>query len=804
VPGDYLVRAVADVNPDPDGARLDLVAVAVNGLGDIPGLLTAEPAFDQGLERRLPNAPEVGAAGDIHRGRDGVAEGLDTAPAVMRVRAVAADTIRVTLTRGGGPDGDGGASGGAPDHGILAGSPPSAPLLVEAGAGVTAFDSGSARLEVGHLPFRWVLRDGAGRAVARSGGDRRQVAGLPYAAAVGFGPAGTRLAVELAPGEAIAGLGEHFSSVVHNGRLLELAATDALGSGSALSYKTAPLLHSSAGYSLFVHTPGPMAVDVGARHGGLIDISVEEDRLDLFFLVGPDLAGRLRRYGQLTGRAPMPPRWALGVWMSRCRYRSRAELESVAGELRRRRFPCDVLHIDPDWLVRDKLNCDFEWSEEKYPDPASMFDHLHREGFRVSVWELPYLDPDSDMYREGEQRGYLVRDAGGRPAAGARTPSRDGRPRGLVDFSNPEARDWWKRANRRLLDLGTDVLKCDFGEGLPDDAVMSDGRPGRSWRNLYPLWYHRTVFEAMAEAGRPPLLYGRSGWAGSQRYPAQWGGDPEASVAGLAAAIRAGLGWGLSAPGLYGHDVGGFYGSGPTPELYVRWAQAGCLSPLTRFHGLGPREPWHFGARAEAIVGDFARLRYRLLPYLWSALWECADDSLPVMRSLALECPDDPLMWRVEHQWLLGPDLLVAPVLSDSPDPVETTVILPPGDWCDFWEGTVHRGPGAVRFCVPLERVPLLVRAGAVIPMGPAGLHTGEIDPEDWELHIWADPSGSTPPHPTVVRDGADRFVYRPEGAPGAAVTHLSITEVRPRARRAVLHRPGSEEPLPVVAGPPA
>jgi alpha-D-xyloside xylohydrolase len=798
----FLVRAVTGVGERDGAVDLDLVAVSYSRLGRIPGLLTGEPAEDQGLERRLPNAPALGADDAARRGPGGVAAGVPTRAATLRVRAPTPAVLRLTVVPGGPwrPGADG------MDDGILVEAAAGATrLAVSTGPGRSTIATAELSLEITHRPFSWVLRDGDGGVLTRSGGGRRQAAGLPYTAAMSFGDGFTGASLELAPGEVVAGLGEQFASVVQNGRRLALEANDALGAGAALVYKAAPVLHSSAGYSLFVNTPGPLTADVGARLTSEMELTSDEaDRLDLF-LIGGDLPARLHSYTGLTGRMPLPPRWALGAWMSRCRYRTRAELEAVADELRQRSVPCDVLHIDPDWLVRDRLNCDFDWSEEKYPRPREMIERLHAQGFRVSVWELPYLDPDSPRYQEAEEKGLLVRSPDGRPAAVDRTPTRDGRPRGLVDFSNPAARRWWQERNHFLLELGVDVLKCDFGEGLPEDAVMWDGRSGRRWRNLYPLRYHATVAGAMAASGRAGLLWSRSGWAGSQRYPAQWGGDPEASLAGLASQLRAGITWGLCAPGLWGHDIGGFYGDGPSPELYVRWAQVGCLSPLTRFHGLGPREPWAFGERAFEIVRSYIELRYRLLPYLWSAACEAARHGLPVMRPIAFEDATDPLLWRVEHQYLLGPDLLVTAVLSESPDPVDTTVVLPPGEWADFWTGELHRGPGRLQVRVTLDRLPMFVRAGAVVPMGPVGRHTGEIDPDSWELHWWPGPTRTT-----VVLDGDADFTYRaaaddaegPAGTLRAAAPpgRIHAAEPTPRARRAVAHLPGGVElPAPLA-----
>ncbi|MDA8063094.1 MAG: alpha-xylosidase [Actinomycetota bacterium] len=787
------MRAVVGLERRAHAVDLHLAGVAYLPLDPLPGIITGEPPAEQGLEQRLPNSPDLGSSNPVA-----------LRPAVLSVAAVTPGVLRLTL-RGAGDDA-GTAWPAVPDDaaaGMLVDDRPSdSPLeVVEAVDGMLELRTASLTLRVRRRPFAFELLDRAGGVLTRSGGDRRQVAGFPLTAAMaweaGEGPDWCSVSFELVPGELVAGLGEHFGSLVHNGRRLELVADDAFGSGTGDVYKAVPLLHSSAGWSAFVHTPGPLAADVGARHPGVLELVAEEPRLDLWLIGGTGLKERLGAYTALTGRMPVVPRWALGIWMSRCRYRTRAELEAAAAGMRAHRVPCDLVHIDPDWLERDRLNCDFAWSDDKYPDPEGMVAGLRRDGFRVSVWELPYLDPESPLHEEAEAAGYLVRRADGTLAAASRAFARDGRPRALVDFSNPAARAWWQELNRRLVHLGVSVLECDFGEGLPDDARMADGRSGRSWRNLYPLWYNRCVAEVLeAGAGEDgSMILGRSGWAGSQRYPAQWGGDPEASVAGLAASLRAGLGWSLSAPGLWAHDIGGFYGDGPSPGLYIRWAQVGCLSPLARFHGLTPREPWEMGEPALDIVRDFAELRYRLLPYLESAVHEAARSGCPVMRPLALEHPEVPALWRVEHEWLLGPDLLVVAVLDDRLEPVAVEVHLPPGRWVDYWTGEARDGPASFVEVVPIERVPLYVRAGAVIPMGPIGACSDQIPAGAWELHAFPGPARIT-----EVRGPHGTARYLPVASIGEAIAAVAADEPVPLATGAVVHEPGWERSVELVA----
>ncbi len=690
---DHLVRrVVAD-----SGCDLELACVEYERLPGIPGLVTAEPPEEQGLQLDLPNLPPVGGSGAAE------------VKANLRITEPAPGISRIRFWPDGAamPPDDGGGLGILVPHPGLAST--RRPPLVR----VRPRPFG---LEVG--------------GVLRTGGDRRQVAGFPLAPALGFGPGRVRFSVELMPDDDVLGFGEQFGRLVKNGQALTLRTADALGCGINRAYKPVPVFHCGDA-TLFIHTGSVVTADVGASVTSLLQVEVEDEALDLFVITGGDLAERLGRYTDLTGRPKVPPVWAFGLWLGRCRYRTRAELEAAAAGMRRHRIPCDVMHIDPDWLVLDKLNTDFIWSEEKFPDPKGMIAALAGQGFHVSCWELPYIDPASPVYEEAKALGHLVKRADGSPAE-ADKMSRDGRPRGLVDFSSPAATRWWQDKHASLFEMGIAVMKPDFGEGLPEDAVMSDGRSGRSWHNLYPLRYNAAAFEASERfTGRQGLVWSRSGWAGSQRYPAQWGGDPESSLAGMAATLRGGLSYALSAPGLWSHDIGGFYGPTPSPELYVRWMQFGCLTPLARAHGLSPREPWEFGERALAITRRFVELRYTLIPYLLRCAAEARDLGLPVLRPLRLQFPDDPGCRAVDLQYLLGADLLVCPVFSESPDPVTMGLYLPAGaEWVDWWSGEQLAGGRWIEVCVPLERLPFYRRAGAVIPLGPVVQHTGQLESE--------------------------------------------------------------------------
>jgi len=586
-------------------------------------------------------------------------------------------------------------------------------------------DSGALRVSINCAEWSLSVAPADGRAVFEQRWEDRQIRGaitLP----TGFsrdesGRVEFHEVFSLRTDEHLYGLGEHFTSFDRKGQRIVSWSRDPVGAlTSTVTYINIPFLISSRGFGLFLHHHSKITYELGNPALQTAAIRVGDPYLDYFFIYGPSPKEIIARYTELTGRATVPPLWSFGVWWSRCMYRNREQVEGIVERLRELGIPGDVIHLDPLWLKGRKEKrldgCHFEWDEEAFPDPDGFVRWLDERGFKLSLWEIPYVYDDSEMAREGETNGYFARGPDGGPARPLENPEETL----LVDFTKPEAVRWWQDKHRPYLKMGVAAFKPDYGEAVPPDAVFHDGRTGEQVHNLYPLLYNKAVYEVQQEERGEAMLFSRSGYAGSQRYPINWTGDAPCTWGGMAATLRAGLSLSMSGISMWSHDIGGFWNpklfEPPDQTLYIRWAQFGLLSCHARFHGVRGREPWYYGEKAIEVVREFAKLRYRLLPYIYSLAQEAAETGMPVVRPLALEYPDDAVAATVDFEYLLGPDLLVVPVMHPEG---RALVYLPEGDWRDWWTDEIKVGPAHFRLDVPIERLPLYARAGANIPMGP-------------------------------------------------------------------------------------
>ncbi len=670
------------------------------------------------------------------RGVEGGMARFETAFGTLEVSAPGKDLLRLRLQRA-----------PAPDYGMLADADALDQAAAVSGLEVKT-DGEQLRVSAGELelvfeqePLRLAVYR-AGKLMLESSTDRT-IGGVLRLHPVAADDQRWLLSLALPSEEPVYGLGEKFGGLDKRGQLIENWNRDATGVNAEISYKNVPFAWSPRGWGMFVHTAARVTHGVGYSpwsHRSYA-LKLDDPNLDLFLLFADSPAEMLLKYTGLTGRAALPPTWTYGVWFSRAIYKTADEIMDVARQLRERRIPADVLTLDGRAWHKSETRYDFSWDPDRYPDPAAFVRGLRGMNYRLCLWEYSYMSDLNPLFPELAKKGYFLKDKDGGTYIYRWLPPPNDRliphlqPSGLVDFTHPEAYAWFRDMHRSLFEIGVSVIKTDYGEALPEDVVGHNGDTGKRLHNAYTLLYNRCVYEASQMYGdKDGVVWGRSAWAGGQRYPVQWGGDPQGDWEGLAGSIRGGLSWGMSGGAFYTHDIGGFYGpqeSGgllgtgmPDPELYIRWAQAAVMCSHTRFHGTSPREPWFFGEQAEEIIRKWLAWRYQLIPYLQGCALEASQTGMPVMRSMMLAFPDEPLTWHFEHQYMLGPSLLVAPVIQPGG---KARFYLPAGRWFDIWNQVWVQGPGLFEREMPLDQIPVFGREGTLLPLGPAVQHAGEL-----------------------------------------------------------------------------
>jgi alpha-D-xyloside xylohydrolase len=503
----------------------------------------------------------------------------------------------------------------------------------------------------------------------------------------------------LSANEKIFGCGESFTAFNKRGQRVVLYTDDSNGVQNETMYKPIPFYMSSRGYGVFMHTSTPITCDFGKYYNSVNTMMIGDDQLDLFFFLGAP-KDILSEYTALTGRAAMPPLWSFGFWMSRITYFSEKEGRTVAQKLRQNQIPSDVIHFDTGWFETD-WRCDYQFSPSRFENPAQMIADLKDQGLRVCLWQLPYFVPKNSLFPEIIEKGLFVRDRKGN------LPYEDA----VLDFSNPAAIQWYQDKIAGLLRQGVSVIKVDFGEAAPANGLYASGRTGFYEHNLYPLRYNRAVAEITQKVTGDTIIWARSAWAGSQRYPLHWGGDAANTNSAMASTLRAGLSLGLCGFSFWSHDMGGFVKTSPE-DIYRRWMAFGMLCSHARSHGAPPKEPWEYSDDFLNTFRKADQMRYRLMPYIYAQAKDCSERGLPMVRALFVEYPNDPGSWLVDDQYLFGSDMLVAPLLENSP---ARDVYLPPGKWIDYQSGKVftagwnHIEAGSVP-------VVILIRDGAAIP----------------------------------------------------------------------------------------
>lgn len=496
-----------------------------------------------------------------------------------------------------------------------------------------------------------------------------------------------------------------------------------------------------------------------------VDLRFEAGALRYYVALGTP-ARLLDRYTALTGRPAMPPRWALGFHQARWSYMNEGEVRELVEQFERHDLPLSAIHLDIHYMDDYRV---FTVNGERFPDLKQLAADVKAKGVELVAILDPGVkrDPDYALFREGMERDVFVKGPDGEPVVAPVWPNDCCFP----DFTDPAVRDWWGEKYAMLVDFGIAGVWHDMNEPaafaawgdptLPRNARHAmEGRGGDhvEGHNLYALLEARAGHEALRQM-RPearPWILSRSGYAGLQRYAWNWTGDNESNWWSLHQSVRIAIGLGLSGIPYTGPDIGGFGGK-PGPELFTRWFQLGAFLPFFRIHSAfftPRREPWCFGEETLGILREFLKLRYRLLPYLYTLAKECAETGAPLVRPLWWRQPDNTELRSVDDAYLLGDALLVAPITSEGA--TTRAVPLPPGEWIDFWTGEGFEGGGSIYADAPLDRIPLYVRAGTLLPMEQDGT---------LELHLFGAGEGRAP----VYVDGGD-------GYGGGALVHFDLS----------------------------
>ena len=541
-------------------------------------------------------------------------------------------------------------------------------------------------------------------------------------------------------GECVYGLGERFAAYVKNGQSIDMWNADG-GTASEQTYKNIPFYMTNRGYGVFVEDTSDVSFEVASEKVERVQFSAEGETIVYDVIYGGTPKAVLDGYTALTGRPALMPAWSFGLWLSTSfttNYDEKTATSFIQG-MADRDIPLSVFHFDCFWMKGFNW-CDFTWDEETFPDPVGMLKRYHDRGLHLCCWINPYIAQASPLFREGMEHGYLLKKTNGDVwqtdlwQAGM----------GILDVTNPDARAWYCDHLRKILRMGVDCLKTDFGERIPvRDIAYYDGKDPLHMHNYYTFLYNKMVFDLLKEerGEGEAILFARSATAGSQQFPVHWGGDNSASYISMAETLRAGLSMSHSGFGFWSHDISGFEQTAPA-DVYKRWAAFGLLSSHSRLHGSSSyRVPWLFDEESCDVVRKFTRLKCRLMPYLYGAAVEAHEHGTPMMRPMMLEFPDDPACDTLDRQYMMGESLLVAPVFhADS----HVDYYLPDGLWTSLLDGRKVQGGHWQRETHDFLSLPLMVRPGTVLPMGKHDDRPDYDYTDGLELHVYQLAEGQT------------------------------------------------------------
>ena len=561
--------------------------------------------------------------------------------------------------------------------------------------------------------------------------------------------------------ECFVGTGERFRKMDLSGQTFQLKNQDGQGVNNRRCYKNIPFYLSSRMYGAFFHTSDYCKLSLADHSTRSVQFLNDRAVLDVFLIGGQTPEEILRGYRMLTGFPAMPPLWSFGIWMSRMTYFSADEVETICQRLREEHYPCDVIHLDTGWFRTDWL-CEWKFNPERFPDPKAFIQRLASQGFKVSLWQLPYIARGAEQLQEAKENHYISSPLQTSPSTGGGQGEASSSSNfsaldyaGTIDFTYDKATEWYKnKLLKPLLEMGVKCIKTDFGENIHMDHQYHGSTP-EHLNNLYALLYQRAAFESLTSPSPNPspigrgeqkasplggglvgaeaspfgggkegaLIWARAAWAGCQRYPVHWGGDSESSWDGMAGSLKGGLHLGLSGFAFWSHDVPGFHSTpdfmnSPLDEqVYVRWTQFGVFTSHIRYHGTCKREPWHYPAIA-SIVKRWWKLRYRLIPYIVEQSQQACQSGFPIIQALLIRHPHDRQVWHIDDEYYFGQEFLVCPVMNGNN---RRDIYLPsPSLWVNFFTGErFEGGRWYYGVDVPLDQMPVFVRPGASVRMYP-------------------------------------------------------------------------------------
>lgn len=531
--------------------------------------------------------------------------------------------------------------------------------------------------------------------------------------------------------EKIYGLGERFTNFIKNGQTVDMWNADG-GTGTEQAYKNIPFYMSNRGYGVFVNSPKKVSYEIGSEKVSSVQFSVPGEVMDYYIVAGDSMKNVLENYTTLTGKPSLPPAWSFGLWMSTSFLTDYDEdtVNHFVDGMIERDIPLEVFHFDCLWMEEYEW-VNFTWDKRTFPEPEKMLKRLKDKGLKICVWINPYMGQKSSLFDECMEKGYFIK----RPNGDVWQWDKWQAGLAILDFTNPEAVEWYKGHLSRLMDMGVDSFKTDFGERIPVDAVYYDGSDPEKMHNYYSQLYNQVVFDLLKEkrGDNEAVVFARSATVGGQKFPVHWGGDSTSDYPSMAESLRAGLSFGMSGFGYWSHDIGGFE-EGCTADLYKRWTQFGLLSSHSRYHGSKEyKVPWVYDEEAVDVSRTFTKLKLSLMPYLMTESVK-ATQGIPMMRAMVLEFPEDLTCHTLDRQFMLGDSLLVAPIFNDKG---EVDYYVPEGQWTNYLTNERVEGGRWHHETHDYMSLPLLAKPGSLIVEGAVNDKAEYDYAKDVTVHVF-------------------------------------------------------------------